>query len=107
MTDIKDFHSPIHPGEILYEEFMVPYGLSANKLAKSIGVPANRITTVVKGTRAVTADTALRLSEFFGTTPEFWMTLQGHYELEIALNEDRPSISRMEAPAEYAAVAAE
>jgi addiction module HigA family antidote len=100
MAHKRDFHTPVHPGEILYEEFMVPYGLSANKLAGTIGVPANRITALVNGTRAVTADTAIRLGEAFGTTPEFWMNLQNHFELKVAVGKERPAIARIETPAE-------
>lgn len=98
MANQRNFRTPIHPGEILQEEFMVPYGLSANKLAGALGVPANRITALVNGTRAVTADTALRLSAAFGTTPEFWLNLQTHYELELASREKRPDIKLIEAP---------
>ncbi|RBP48671.1 HigA family addiction module antitoxin [Arenicella xantha] len=80
VTTIK----PIHPGEILYEEFLEPLGLSANKLAKHIEVPANRVTAIINGQRGITGDTALRLSSAFGTTPDFWLNLQSHYELECA-----------------------
>ena len=103
MTNNRNFHTPIHPGEILYEEFLVPFGLSANKLAKAIGVPANRITGLVNGTRSITADTALRLADAFGTTPEFWMNLQDYYELEVARREKRPTIVRIVAPVEQKA----
>lgn len=75
---------PITPGEILREDFMDPLGLSAAALARALGVPANRITALLKGERGVTADTALRLSRYFGTTPEFWMRLQSEYELRRA-----------------------
>ena len=74
--------SPVHPGEILLEEFLRPMGISQYRLAKSISVPPRRINEVVHGTRAVTADTALRLSRFFGTSERFWMNLQTRYELE-------------------------
>ena len=96
MANNRNFHTPIHPGEILYEEFMLPYGLSANKLAVAVGVPTNRITGLVNGTRAVTADTAIRLADAFGTTPEFWMNLQNHFELVVASREKRPVIERVE-----------
>ncbi len=76
--------APIHPGEILREEFMTPYKLSANKLAGALGVPANRVTAILNGTRSVTAETALRLSAAFGTSAEFWTNLQSLYELEVA-----------------------
>lgn len=75
---------PIHPGEILKEEFLVPLNMSANQLAKSVGVPTNRITEILNGNRSITGDTALRLSKFFKTTPEFWMNLQSIYELRDA-----------------------
>lgn len=75
---------PIHPGEILREEYLVPMNLSANALAQAIGVPANRISTIVAGERNVTADTALRLARALGTTPEFWLNLQQTYELRLA-----------------------
>ena len=72
----------IHPGEILREEFMVPFKLSQNKLARGVGVSPRRINEIVLGKRAITADTALRLSLYFGTSEEFWMGLQDDYELE-------------------------
>ena len=75
---------PVHPGEILKEEFMTPLGLSANQLGLELRVPAGRITSIINGQRSVTADTALRLSRHFGTTAEFWMNLQSLYDLQIA-----------------------
>ena len=75
---------PVHPGEVLAEEFLKPMGLSASALARRIGVPGNRISEIAAGRRAVTGDTALRLAAAFGTTPEFWMTLQKSWELETA-----------------------
>ncbi len=75
-----------HPGEVLKEEFMAPLGLSANKLALDLGVPATRIGEIIRsdGPRAVSADTALRLARYFGTTPAFWMNLQAAYDLSKA-----------------------
>ena len=73
---------PIHPGEILFEEFMQPYKLSQNALAKALKVPPRRINEIVHGKRGISVDTALRLSKFFGTTPEFWLNLQLKYDLE-------------------------
>ena len=90
---------PVHPGEILKEEFMVPYGLSARRLADALSVPTNRITAIVNGQRGVTAETALRLSDAFGTTAEFWTNLQDHYELEKARQTERPKIKRLKLPA--------
>lgn len=73
-----------HPGEMLRAEFLGPHRLTANALANALHVPANRITAIVKGQRAITADTALRLSRFFGTSAEFWLNLQKDYELRTA-----------------------
>jgi addiction module HigA family antidote len=75
---------PIHPGETLREDFLKPLGLSANRLAMELQVPVTRVNDIVRGKRAVTADTALRLARYFGTTPQFWMNLQANYELELA-----------------------
>ena len=72
----------IHPGEILAEEFLLPLGVTQYRLAKEIGVPARRINEIVHGTRAVTADTALRLAQAFGVSAQFWMNLQSKYDLE-------------------------
>ena len=74
---------PIHPGEILLEEFLKPMDVSQYRLAKAISVPARRINEIVHGKRAITADTALRLSRFFGMTERFWMNLQTRYDLEV------------------------
>jgi len=74
---------PIHPGEILLEEYLKPLGLSQYRLAKDISVPARRVNEIVHGKRAVTADTALRLARFFGTSDRFWLNLQTRYDLEI------------------------
>ena len=78
---------PIHPGEILLEEFLDPMGISQYRLAKSLSVPARRINEIVHGKRAISADTAIRLARYFGTSPQFWMNLQGRYDLDVA--EDR------------------
>ncbi len=74
----------IHPGEILRDEFLAPKGISQYRLAKDISVPAKRINEIVKGRRAITADTALRLARYFGTSAQFWMNLQSRYELDAA-----------------------
>jgi addiction module HigA family antidote len=74
--------SPIHPGEVLAEEFLAAIGISQYRLAKGVGVPPRRINEIVLGKRGITADTALRLGRFFGTTAEFWMNLQVRYDLE-------------------------
>jgi antitoxin HigA-1 len=74
---------PIHPGEVLRDEFLAPLGLTQYRLAKSIDVPPRRINEIVLGKRGITADTALRLARFFGTSARFWMNLQIHYDLEV------------------------
>jgi addiction module HigA family antidote len=85
---------PVPPGEILKEEFLEPFGLSSYALAKELNVPANRVTGIVNGERAITADTALRLSRYFGTTPAFWMNLQTHYDLEVTSRKEAARIER-------------
>ena len=80
---MPDF-APIHPGEVLREDFLKPLGLSQHALAKAIGVPQMRVSAIVNGRRAVTADTALRLARYFGTSAEFWLGMQATYDLEMA-----------------------
>ena len=80
---VRNGMRPVHPGEILGEE-LEELGMSANALAKALDVPTNRITAILKGQRGMTANTALRLSRYFGTTPELWMNLQKTYELRVA-----------------------
>lgn len=75
--------APIHPGEVLMEDFIQGFGITQNKLAVSIGVPPRRINEIVHGKRSVTADTALRLARYFGTSAQFWLNLQDHYDLDI------------------------
>ena len=72
----------IHPGEILNEEFLIPHGISAYRLAKETFIPQTRVSEIIKGNRRITADTALRLSRFFGNAPKFWLGLQNDYDLE-------------------------
>lgn len=86
---------PVHPGEVLAEEFLEPMGLSAAALARRIGVPANRISEIVAGRRSVTGDTALRLAAALGTTPEFWMNLQKGWELAVARREWKGGVERV------------
>ncbi len=90
----KKVRPPIHPGEILLEDFLKPLGISANKLARELRVPSNRIVKIVNGERGNTADTALRLARFFNMTPDFWMNLQSHYDLEKAQDEIAETIER-------------
>lgn len=78
---------PVHPGEILREEFLVPLGITAHALALELKVPAPRINDIVRERRSVTTDTALRLARYFGTTPQFWMNLQTSYDLKVAERE--------------------
>ncbi len=84
MVEQEDRLPPIHPGEVLLEDFMKPLGLTQYRLAKDLGVPALRISQIVHGRRAVTADTALRLARYFGTSANVWMRLQARYDLEVA-----------------------
>jgi addiction module HigA family antidote len=77
----------IHPGEVLREDFMLPHKLSANRLAGAMGVPANRITAILNGTRGISGETALLLGKVFDTTPAFWMNLQIRYELDLAVSQ--------------------
>jgi addiction module HigA family antidote len=85
---------PIHPGEVLLEDFMKPLGLSQYRVAQDIGVPALRISQIVHGKRAITADTAMRLSRYFGTSPDVWLRLQVRYDLEVAEREHGERIDR-------------
>jgi addiction module HigA family antidote len=79
--------APVHPGEVLLEEFLTPLDLSQNKLALSVGVSPRRINEIVLGKRRVTAETALRLARYFDTTPQFWLGLQADYDLDVAADE--------------------
>ncbi len=79
--------APVHPGEVLLEEFLKPIGLSQNQVALAMGVPARRINEIVLGKRRVTADTALRLGRYFGMSPQFWLGLQMDYDLDVAEDE--------------------
>ena len=86
---------PIHPGEVIMEDFIEEFGITQNKLATAIGVPPRRINEIVHGKRGITADTAVRLAKYFGTSAELWMNLQSHYELRLerrALREQLESI---------------
>ncbi|MGP9724593.1 HigA family addiction module antitoxin [Corynebacterium sp. AOP40-9SA-29] len=80
----EKLYSPIHPGEVLMDDFIEGFGITQNKLAVSIGVPPRRINEIVHGKRAITADTALRLGRYFGVDPQFWLNLQTRFELEVA-----------------------
>ena len=90
---------PIHPGEILAEEFLTPLGISQYRLAKDISVPPRRINEIVRGLRSISADTALRLSRYFGTTERFWMNLQTRYDLEVEKDRLGDRLNREVTPA--------
>src|SRR5262249_32032674 len=94
---------PIHPGGILLEEFLKPLGMSMNKLAGELHVPANRITQIVEGRRSVTGETALRLARYFGTSAEFWLGIQKDYDLEVARDEFEVQVERQVRPRAKAA----
>jgi len=84
--------APVHPGEVLLEEFLVPMGISQYRLAKDVNVPPRRINEIVHGTRAVSADTALRLARYFGTSERFWLNLQTQFDLDIESDKSRARI---------------
>ena len=90
----KSRQSPVHPGEILKEEFIDPMGITQYRLAKDIGVSARRINEIVMGKRSITADTALRLGFYFKTSPNFWMNLQSGYDLETERDRSEEQIKR-------------
>jgi addiction module HigA family antidote len=94
---------PLHPGEVLYEDFVVPTGISIHRLAMDLRVPANRMAEIVKGQRAISADTALRLARYLGTSAEFWLGLQSDYDLEKAKDELAHKIEREVRPRKRAA----
>ena len=88
----KKVMEPVHPGEVLLKEFLQPMGLSQYRLSKGLSVPPRRINEIVHGKRAITADTALRLARFFGTTDRFWLNLQTAYDLEVARDRSAETI---------------
>ena len=93
---------PVHPGEILLEDLMKPLGITANGLSRELRVPVTKISEIVKGKRAITADTALRLGRYFGNTPQFWMNLQTNYELEMTEILSKSEIERSVRPRQAA-----
>src|ERR1700731_379258 len=92
MTDTE--FAPVTPGEVLKEEFLAEYGLTQNQLAKAVGISPNRIAEIVNNRRRITADTALRLSLYFGNSAEFWMNLQTHHDLKMARRNLKPEDAR-------------
>jgi addiction module HigA family antidote len=97
MSEVKNGMRPIHPGEVLREEFLIPMDLSAHALAMALAVPAPRINDIVREKRGVTADTALRLARYFGTSAEFWMGLQTDYDLRKAEAQVKDALERIRA----------
>ena len=95
--------TPIHPGEIIREEVLVPLDLSVNQLAKSLAIDTTRLNEIVRGRRGITADTALRLARYLETSPEFWLKLQVHYELRVARHAKQKEIERAVRPRTQAA----
>jgi addiction module HigA family antidote len=86
--------APIHPGEILLEEYLKPLGISQNRLARDIDIPVSRVSEIVRGTRAITADSAVRLAEYLGTSAELWLGLQTDYDLRLIRQTTLPAIRR-------------
>jgi addiction module HigA family antidote len=93
---------PVHPGEILREDLLTPLGISINRLGRDLRVPVTRMSEIVNGRRGITADTALRLARYFGTTPEFWMNLQASFDLDVAQRASADRIARDVHPREAA-----
>lgn len=93
---------PPHPGETVKEEYLVPLGLSVNALAKDLGIGAARINEIIRGRRGITADTALRLARYFGTTPELWLNLQSFYDLRMAQRKSGRAIEKQVKPRQAA-----
>lgn len=91
---VNDWRDPIHPGEILREE-LETIGVSPWRMARYLQIPDNRLYSILEGTRSITADTALRLSKFFGTSPEFWLNLQQSYELDVALQGELKGLDKI------------
>ena len=95
--------TPIHPGEIIREEVLAPLNLSVNQLARLLAIDTTRLNEIVRGRRGITADTALRLARYLGTSPEFWLKLQVHYELRVARRAKQKEIERAVRPRTQAA----
>lgn len=98
LSTTTEVRMPIHPGEILREELLTPMGLSLSELARCIQVPVNRLSQIVRGLRAVTPDTALRLSRYFGFSPDYWLRLQLRYDFELVRRRDGERIDREVTP---------
>ncbi len=98
----RTFRPPIHPGRVLKEDLLDPLGISINKLATELRVPANRLSQIIQGRRAITPDTSLRLGRYFGFSPEYWHNMQKHYEFEQAKRSSQARIHREVRPREAA-----
>ncbi len=102
MTKRTRLRLPVHPGRVLKLDLLVPIGMSINRLAKELHVPANRLSQIVQGKRGITADTSLRLARYFGFTPEYWLNMQAYYDLEITRRKSTRNIEREIKPREAA-----
>jgi addiction module HigA family antidote len=96
------YREPIHPGIILKADLLDPYGLSINQLAKELHVPANRLSMIISGKRGISPDTSLRLSRYFGFSPEYWLNMQSHYDLELIRRQSMKKIEKEIKPREAA-----
>jgi len=94
MTKAAKVRPPVHPGVVLKADLLEPLGMSINRLAKELKVPANRLSQIVRGMRGITADTSLRLARYFGFTPEYWLNMQAHYDLEVVRRRSIQQIER-------------
>lgn len=99
---MPEYYDPITPGEVLQTEFMEPLRVSQNQLARDIDVPVSRVAGIIKGSRAITADTALRFGQYFGTSPDMWLRLQAQYDLRLAQRTTWPKIKSRIRPHEAA-----
>jgi antitoxin HigA-1 len=94
VTKIGKSRLPVHPGIILQKDLLEPLGMSINQLAKELRVPANRLSQIIRGNRAISPDTSLRLARYFGFSPEYWLNMQGHYDLEIIRRQSMAQIEK-------------
>ncbi len=94
MTKAVKLRTPVHPGTVLKLDLLEPLGMSINRLAKELRVPANRLSQIVRGQRGITADTSLRLARYFGFAPEYWLNMQAHYDLEVVRRQSILKIER-------------
>ena len=102
MTKTGKFRLPVHPGTVLKKDLLDPLGMSINQLAKELRVPANRLSQIVRGRRGITPDTSLRLARYFGFTPEYWLNMQTHYDMEITRRQSMKQIEKEVNPREAA-----